>query len=119
MDHPADSNPADWGRRGLLTGVAAAGLVGATPALAQFSGLPSLPGMPALPAGASKMVADAVAAFAAIAPAAAAGSGGTCIGGGIRNGRALYKSPGIGRRPKPCVGGIGGGTGGGIGGGGP
>ena len=56
MDHPADSNPADWGRRGLLTGVAAAGLGGATPALAQFSGLPSLPGMPALPAGASKMV---------------------------------------------------------------
>ena len=49
MDHPAD-----LGRRGLLTGVAAAGLVGATPAFAQFPSLSSLPGMSNMPAGASK-----------------------------------------------------------------
>ena len=50
MDHPAD-----FRRRTLLTGIGAAGLVGAaTPALAQFSGLPSLPGMANMPAGASK-----------------------------------------------------------------
>jgi predicted Zn-dependent protease len=52
MDHPAD-----FRRRTLLTGIGAAGLVGAaTPALAQFSGLPSLPGLSNMPAGASKVM---------------------------------------------------------------
>jgi predicted Zn-dependent protease len=49
MDHPAD-----FGRRTLLTGVAAAGVLGATPALAQFSGFPTISGLPGMPAGASK-----------------------------------------------------------------
>jgi predicted Zn-dependent protease len=49
-------NATNFGRRTLLTGVAAAGALGASPALAQFGGLPSLPGMANMPAGASKFV---------------------------------------------------------------
>jgi predicted Zn-dependent protease len=56
MDSATNPKPADVGRRTLLTGVAAAGALGASPALAQFSGLPSLPGMANMPAGASKFV---------------------------------------------------------------
>jgi predicted Zn-dependent protease len=45
------------GRRGLLTGAAAAGVAAASPAFAQFPGLPAgLPGMGNMPAGASKII---------------------------------------------------------------